>query len=375
MWIWQQENWTNFIWDKAKISPKLRQLHLKQGVLLGKMQGTPDEQQTTLDTLLANILYSSAIEGEQLSAFSVRSSLAKRMKLNEETPFPTTKQTDGFAEIMLDAVENYSQPLSLNRLLRWHTRLFPQNEHLFRTIVGGELRDNTVMQVVSGRIDKPKVHFQAPDRKVLEAELTAFIDWFNHSLQDPELDPLLRAAIAHLWFVTLHPFADGNGRITRLLTDLALTQAENQSIRFYAMSATIATHKNAYYKMLETTQRGTSDITAWLVWFLTILEESINDALVKIEQTVFKTHFWQRVNQTQLNEGQIKVLNRLLDGDFPNGINANQYCKVTKVSSATATRHLKILVDMQCLQKSPAGGRSTRYLLLNPNTLSRQVTL
>ncbi len=362
MWIWQQDNWPNFTWDKKVIDPKLRDIRFHQGILLGKMSSQPkDQKQSMLDTLLANILYSSAIEGEKLNAFSVRSSLANKLGLSEQKPFPTTERTDGLAEIMLDAVENLDSPLSLERILQWHKRLFPQGYTLLNPVLTGQLRGKEPMQVVSGRIDKPTVHFEAPNRDILEGELDVFISWFNLSRENSALDPLLRAAITHFWFVTLHPLDDGNGRITRLLTDLALAQAEQQSVRFYAMSVAILANRKRYYEILEQSQKGKLDITAWLIWFLNTLGETFTHVLQDIDQTTAKTKFWQNVDQTQLSSEQVKVLNRMLDGDFDQGINTSQYHKVAKVSKPTASRHLAALVKLGCLQKSEAGGRSTRY--------------
>lgn len=364
MWIWQQADWPNFVWDEKVIEPKLRDIRFHQGMLLGKMSSQPkDQRQSMLDTLLANIIHSSAIEGEKLNAFSVRSSLAHKLGLSEDKPFPTTERTDGLAEIMLDAVENLDSPLSLERILQWHQRLFPEGYTLFNPVIGGRLRGDEPMQVVSGRIDKPTVHFEAPSRDVLESELDVFIRWFNDSREDPALDPLLRAAITHLWFVTLHPLDDGNGRITRLLTDLALAQAERQSVRFYAMSVAILANRKSYYEILEQSQKGELDITAWLMWFLNTLGETFTNVLEEIDQTVFKTNFWRNVDQTRLSSEQVKVLNRMLDGDFDQGINTSQYHKVAKVSKPTASRHLAALVELGCLVKSDAGGRSTRYKL------------
>ncbi len=364
MWIWQQEKWPLFTWDNVKINCILRDVRLKQGVLIGKMQShSHDVDQRTLDTYLTNILNSSAIEGENLNAFSVRSSLAKSLGMSEEKPFPTTLQTDGYAEIITDAVENLDAPLTLERILNWHKRLFPKGYSLISPIAGGNLRDNKPMQVVSGRIDKPKVHFEAPGRESLEQEISTFLSWFNESRGDTSLDPLLRAAVAHLWFLTIHPLADGNGRIARLLTDLALAQAEQQSIRFYAMSVGIAENRNNYYKILEQTQKGDLVITDWLLWFFKTLDITFNKVLTNIDQTIFKTNFWKKTDQTQLTSEQVKVLNRMLDGDFENGISTSQYHKVAKVSKPTATRHLSFLVEQGCLIKSKAGGRSTRYQL------------
>ncbi|ELI5732350.1 Fic family protein [Vibrio fluvialis] len=364
MWIWQQDNWPHFTWDKNTIEPMVRQTRLNQGILLGKITSqSQDQKQSMLDTLLANIVHSSAIEGETLNAFSVRSSLANRLGLTEERPFPTTEQTDGLAEIMLDAVENLETPLTLERILHWHDRLFPEGYTMFNPVIGGQLRGDAPMQVVSGRIDKPTIHFEAPDRERLDNELTMFLEWFNSSRQNASLDPLVRAAITHLWFVTLHPLDDGNGRITRLLTDLALAQAEQQSVRFYAMSVCILANRKSYYEILEQTQKGDVDITSWLVWFFNTLNETFADVLKEIDQTIFKTNFWRTVDQTKLTAEQVKVLNRMLDGDFEQGINTTQYHKVAKVSKPTATRHLAALVELGCLVKSDAGGRSTRYML------------
>ena len=362
MWIWQQDKWPHFYWDEQVIEPLLRSVRFNQGLLLGKMT-SQDQEKAMLDTLLANIVHSSAIEGETLNAFSVRSSLANKLGLSEERPFPTTEQTDGLAEIMLDAVENLDTPLALDRILHWHNRLFPQGYTMFNPVVGGQLRGDAPMQVVSGRIDRPVVHFEAPSRDILDAELNQFIDWFNTSKSDTSLDPLLRAAMTHLWFVTLHPLDDGNGRITRLLTDLALAQAEQQSVRFYAMSVGILANRKSYYEILEQTQKGELDITAWLQWFFETLESTFAEVFNEIDRTVFKTNFWRKVDQTKLTEEQVKVLNRMLDGDFEEGINTSQYHKVAKVSKPTATRHLSTLVDLGCLVKTGAGGRSTRYVL------------
>ena len=364
MWIWQQDNWPNFVWDNQRIGVRLREVRLNQGILLGKITSqSADQTQTMLDTLLANIVHSSAIEGEKLNAFSVRSSLANKLGVSEERPFPTTEQTDGLAEIMLDAVQNLTEPLALDRILHWHDRLFPQGYTMFNPVIGGQLRGDTPMQVVSGRIDRPTVHFEAPSRDILDAELDAFITWFNDSLTDATLDPLLRAAITHLWFITLHPLDDGNGRITRLLTDLALAQAEQQSVRFYAMSVGILANRKHYYEILERTQKGGLDISEWLMWFLDTLDETFTGVFAEVDQTVYKTNYWRSIDQTKLTTEQVKVLNRMLDGDFSEGINASHYQKVAKVSSATATRHLNALIEHGCLVKSGSGGRSTRYLL------------
>lgn len=361
MWIWQQQNWPNFTWDAAALAPSLRELSYNQGLLVGRMGAQSAQQkQQALDTLLANIIHSSAIEGEKLNAFSVRSSLAKKLNINEQ-PYPTTVQSDNLAEIMLDAINNTDSPLNLERVLNWHRLLFAGEQSLFTKIEGGQLRGDEPMQVVSGRLDKPVLHFTAPSKERVNKELSLFFNWFNKTQNEPQIDPFIRAAIAHLWFVTIHPLEDGNGRITRLITDLALAQEHAESIRFYAMSVAILEDRKNYYEVLEATQRGDLCITQWVKWFLCTLNNAIHHTLNNIEQTIFKTNYWASKDQTKLGEQQVKVLNKLLDGQFEQGISASQYQKVAKVSRATATRHLSDLQTLGFLTKTAAGGRSTRY--------------
>lgn len=363
-WIWQQADWPHFHWQDAVLLPRLRHLQQQRGLLLGRASLHPDSESQTLDTLLSNILSSSAIEEERVNVQSVRSSLARRLGVTEEQPWPVSDRSEGLAAMMLDAINNRSQPLTMERLYQWHHWLFPADEWTVQRLSVGMLRGSEPMQVVSGRIDRPTVHFEAPPRDGLEPQLAQFIAWFNQSQQDVMLDPLLRAAICHLWFVTLHPFDDGNGRMTRALTDLALAQADSQSIRLYAMSPAILAHRADYYRILEQTQKGDTDITRWLVWFLDILDESLQQAMSVIDRTQIKARFWLRYQGTGLSQEQVKVLNRLLDGGeqgFAQGISASQYQKVAKVSKATATRHLADLVEKGCLYRLEGGGRSTRY--------------
>lgn len=365
-WIWQQPDWPDFYWQNALIQPLLRTVRLKQGMLLGKAGAINGENnlEAALDTLLQNIITSSAIEGEYLNVQSVRSSLAKHLGIESTLPYPISDRSEGLVAMMLDATNNLDDPLTLKRLFQWHRWLFPETGFSVQRIRVGQLRGEEPMQVVSGRIDKPTVHFEAPSRDKLDNELDAFIFWFNQSQQDVSFDPLLRAGICHFWFITLHPFEDGNGRITRALTDLALAQADSQSIRLYAMSAAILEKRQDYYRQLEQCQRGNMDITAWLVWFLETLDTTLQKSLDAIEQTLMKTRFWQRYHTEELSAEQIKVLNRLLEGGekgFENGISASQYQKVAKVSKATATRHLNTLLTKGCIEKLPGGGRNTRY--------------
>ncbi|WP_068827349.1 Fic family protein [Pseudomonas sp. BMS12] len=365
LWIWQQADWPHFSWQADALAPLLRACGQAQGRLLGMLGavGGDTEVQSSLDAMLQNIVTSSAIEGEQLNVGSVRSSLARRLGLNEEGR--TTSRSEGLAELLLDATRAYQQPLDLQRLFTWHGWLFPNDDHLLaRPLRIGMLRGEEPMQVVSGRLDRPTVHFEAPPRAGLEAQLDDFLAWFESSRSDTSLDPFLRAGIAHFWFVTLHPFDDGNGRLTRAITDLALAQGEQQAIRFYAMSASILDDRTGYYRILEASQKGTLDITAWLQWFLATLLKSLEQALARIDRVLVKTRFWQAHRSQALSAEQIKVLNRLLDGGesgFENGISAAQYQAVAKVSKATATRHLSDLVEKGCLARLPGGGRSTRY--------------
>lgn len=379
-WIWQHPDWPHFGWQAETLAPLLRQTAIAQGRLLGRTR-TGDEAlqaEFSLDALLQNIVNSGAIEGERLNVESVRSSLARRLGLEAGSAQPEAR-SEGLARIMWDATTNLDAPLTEARLLQWHSWLFAGDDgFLGQKIRIGDWRGNESMQVVSGRIDRPTVHFEAPARDGLEARIAEFVAWFNASRSDARLDPLLRAAIAHFWFVTLHPFDDGNGRITRALTDLALAQGEQQSIRFYAMSVAILADRKGYYQHLENGQKLPStaaiDLTPWLNWFLNTLQRAIADAEAQIDHILGKGRFWQQHHQHGLSPEQIKVLNRLLDGDqaerggFAQGISAAQYQAVAKVSKATATRHLADLLAKGCLLKLPSGGRNTRYQILWPAT-------
>lgn len=371
-WIWQQPGWPHFKWQAEPLAPLLRACTQAQGRLLGMLGAVSSdaEAQSSLDALLQNIVTSSAIEGEQLNVGSVRSSLARRLGLSEEGR--VSARSEGLAELMLDATAVHQRPLDLSRLYAWHHWLFPGDDTLSaRPLRIGMLRGEEPMQVVSGQLDRPTVHFEAPPRAGLDNQLDDFLEWFESSRSHTGLDPLLRAGIAHFWFVTLHPFDDGNGRLARTITDLALAQGEQQTIRFYAMSASILEHLTGYYRILEASQKGTLDITAWLQWFLDTLLKCLEHALARIDRVLVKTRFWQAHRTDVLLPGQIKVLNRLLDGGekgFESGISAAQYQSVAQVSKATATRHLSELLEAGCLRQLPGGGRSTRYQINSPDS-------
>ncbi|MBF7144276.1 MULTISPECIES: Fic family protein [Pseudomonas] len=367
-WIWQQPEWPRFNWQLEQLAPLLRACTHAQGLLLGRLGavGQDTGARSNLDAMLQNIITSSAIEDEPLNVESVRSSLARRLGLAEESR--TTPRSEGLAELLMDATRQCQSRLSLERLLSWHQWLFPPVEGLLaHPLRVGELRGEAPMQVVSGRIDRPTVHFQAPPREGLDQQLAAFLAWFDTSRNDASLDPLLRAGIAHFWFVTLHPFDDGNGRLTRVITDMALAQGEPRAIRFYAMSASILEDRAGYYRILEASQKGSLDITAWLQWFLSTLLKSLEQALARIDRVLAKARFWQAHRDQALSIEQVKVLNRLLDGGergFENGLSAAQYQAVAKVSKATATRHLSDLLERGCIARLPGGGRSTRYQIV-----------
>lgn len=373
-WIWQQSDWPDFNWQAERLTPFLRECVQAQGQLMG-MAGSVGNSlgaQTELDALLQNIVTSSAIEGEQLNVGSVRSSLARRLGLELIDGDKVSQRSEGLAQLMLDATRRFAEPLTLERLLEWHQWLFPDQEAdlTARSMHVGALRGDEPMQVVSGRIDRPTVHFEAPPRQGLEQQLDQFLQWFEASQHQTALDPMLRAGIAHFWFVTLHPFDDGNGRLTRTITDLALAQGEAQAIRFYAMSASILDDRSGYYRILESSQKATLDITEWLTWFLQTLLRSLQQAITRIGSVLGKTRFWQAHRESELSAEQVKVLNRLLDGGergFEHGISAGQYQAVAKVSKATATRHLAELLEKGCLQRLPGGGRSTRYQINYPD--------
>ena len=366
-WIWQQDDWPRFLWRDDVVQPLLRRFRIEQGRLLGGFDavGSEHSPQVTLDIMLQSIVASSAIEGEQLDARSVRSSLARRLGLVAEDTHPVSAQSEGLAEIALTSLDSLDRPMTRKRLFEWHRLLFPTGGKTFAgEIRVGQLRGDVPMRVVSGRVDRPTVHFEAPPHSVLGAELDAFLQWFEESRQDPALDPLLRAAICHFYFVTVHPFDDGNGRLARALTELALDQADGQGFRLYAMSAAILKDRKNYYAALEECQRGDMDVTVWVEWFLKTLIAAVQGALNQVGQTLSKARFWQQYGQVGLSSTQAKVLNRLLDGGesgFEHGINASQYRKVAKVSKATATRHLADLLTKGCIEKLPGGGRSTRY--------------
>jgi len=371
MYIWEQQNWPVFTWQEEALKPQLEAVRLEQGRLLGRSDDFSEDldSQAQMDALIQNVIRTSEIEGEKLNVESVRSSVARQLGLPRAGLRGSTRQTDAIVGMLLEATRNLEVALNQTQLCEWQAALFPDGPGLINPVIVGDLRGDAPMQVISGRLDNPTIHFQAPPRGRLENELDTFLDWFN---QPPVmLDSLLRAGITHLWLITLHPFDDGNGRVARAVTDRALAQAEQQSIRFYSLSAAIMERRKEYYEQLEQAQKGGLDITPWLSWFLSVLGDALKQGQRRFDRVLQKSRFWQRHGQTPLTERQIKVLNRLLDSGaaqedtdgFEQGINAEKYKGMTGVSKATATRDLADLLDKGCLVRLPGGGRSTRYAI------------
>jgi Fic family protein len=318
-------------------------------------------QEAVLQTLTADVLKSSEIEGEILDAEQVRSSLAQRLGMDTGALKPADRNVEGVVEMMLDATRHYDQPLSFDRLFAWHASLFPTGRSGMTKIRAGAWRDDGTgpMRVVSGPIGKEHVHFEAPKAGRLDGEMRRFVDWFE---ADSGIDPVLKASMAHLWFVTIHPFDDGNGRIARAIADLALARSENSPQRFYSMSSQIRQERDAYYDVLEETQKGTMDITPWVDWFLGCLVRAIDGAKTTLSAVLAKARFWERIQGVPLNDRQHLVLNRLVDG-FEGKLTTSKYAKLAKCSQDTALRDILALVERGFLVLNPGGGRSTSYAL------------
>lgn len=363
-WIWQQPDWPGLHWDQTQVSALLAELRHEQGRLLGRMeaQGLSLRDDAFLHTLTTDAIKTSEIEGELLDPAQVRSSLARRLGVDIGALTPADRHVEGVVEMMLDATRNHGAPLTDERLFAWHAALFPSGRSGMSRIRAGAWRDDNrgPMRVVSGRLGRERVHYQAPPAVTLEAEMDVFFEWFN---RPPSHDPVLKAAMAHLWFVTIHPFDDGNGRIARAIADLVLARSDNSPQRFYSMSAQIRTEQKAYYDILQRTQTGETEITAWITWFLGCLHRAIESARETFSAVLFKAAFWDRHAKTPMNARQIKVLNRLLDG-FEGKLTSSKWAKLTKCSQDTAGRDIAGLMKLGVLRKGPAGGRSTSYALV-----------
>ena len=364
-YIHQNAGWPNLRWDHARLLPLLAEIRHRQGRLLGRMErlGFQLRAEANLTTLTADVTQSSAIEGEHLDAAQVRSSIARRLGLDFGGNVKTSHDVDGVVELMLDATQKYADALTVERLFSWHAALFPTGRSGMRRITVGDWRPASAgpMQVVSGPLGRERVHFEAPATKRLRQEVAAFLAWFENT---KGIDPVLKAGIAHFWFVTLHPFEDGNGRISRAIADMALARAEGARERFYSMSTQIEAEKKQYYLKLEQSQKGGLDITAWLEWFLGCLDRAITGAEIGLAVVLKKATTWERINnRTSVNERQRKVINLLLDG-FEGKLSTSKYAKLAKCSADTALRDIKLLVDQGLLIQEEGGGRSTSYRLV-----------
>ena len=362
-YIWQKNDWPHWTYDQKRLAPLLAQVHWAQGHLLGRMHdlGFDLRDQATLRILTDDVLKTSEIEGEKLNPDSVRSSIARRLGVDIGALAPVDRHVEGVVDMVLDATQGHHTPLTQDRLFGWHAAMFPTGYSSLTKIRVGQWRDDAQgpMQVVSGPMHRQKVHYEAPPASLLEAEMGDFLNWFNVDNQD---DPVVKAGLAHLWFVTVHPFEDGNGRIARAVGDMALARAEKSAQRFYSLSAQIQRERNDYYDRLETTQKGDLDVTAWLEWFLACLLRAIQGAEVTLAQVLAKARFWQHWAGTPLNDRQIKLLNKLLDG-FDGKLTSSKWAAIGKCSQDTALRDITDLVEQGALKKSEASGRSTSYEL------------
>jgi Fic family protein len=364
MYLWEKSEWPALTWDEKSLTKLLTEVSREQGRLLGKMEALGFElrNEAHLQTLTEDVVKSSEIEGEKLEREQVRSSIARRLGIDAGGLVPADRNVEGVVEMMLDATGNYAEPLTEERLFAWHASLFPTGRSGMTKIQVGNWRDDSSgpMQVVSGPVGREKVHYEAPLAKRVPDEMVKFLRWFD---QPDDMDPLLIAGLAHLWFVTIHPFDDGNGRIARAIADMALARSEKTGQRFYSMSAQIRREHKGYYDTLEWTQKGDLDVTRWLDWFLNCLGRAIEGAQETLGAVLVKARFWERFATEALNERQIKVLNRLLGG-FEGKLTTSKWAKLAKCSQDTAYRDILVLIERGALQKDPGGGRSTSYSLV-----------
>jgi Fic family protein len=364
--IHEKTGWPKFTWSGEAIAAPLANVRHKQGRLLGKMEalGFDLRSEANLLSLTSEVVKSSAIEGEILNPDEVRSSIARRLGLDVAGLIKASRDVEGVVEMMLDATRNFEALLSKQRLFDWHASLFPTGRNgIGRITVGAwRMEESGKMQVVSGPVGKEHVHFEAPVAQRLEAEMTAFLEWFNAPLS---IDPVLKAAVAHFWFVTIHPFEDGNGRMARAIADMALARADATPDRFYSMSSQIEIERKHYYQKLEFAQRGDIDITDWLVWFLGCLDRAIDGADKILAAVLHKAKMWQRINLKPVNDRQRNVINRMLNG-FKGFLSTSKYAKLAKCSEDTALRDIRELVERGILVRNASGGRSTSYRLGEP---------
>ena len=369
-YIWQSDSWSDLRWDSKVLLSPLGHARLLQGNLLGRVKrlGFQLGEEAQADILTEEAIKTAAIEGERLNPQMVRSSVARHLGLREAGLIPATRSVDGLVEVILDATQKYGKALSADRLKGWHAALFPSGYSGLHKIRVGQWRGKEPMQVVSGPMGKERIHFEAPPGETVEAEMRQFLRWWELSRKDT--DGILRAGLAHLYFVIIHPFEDGNGRIARALTDMALAQDEKLQVRYYSLSSQIMEERRGYYDILEKCTKSDSvDVTKWLVWFLECFERAIRRSDKIIGNVLAKAEFWQQHAQTGLNERQKKVLNRLLDagpGGFEGGLTTRKYVSIAKVSRATAFREISDLLEKKILRQLSGKGRSVHYDLIWP---------
>ncbi|WP_373046692.1 Fic family protein [Vulgatibacter sp.] len=364
VWLHERRGWPALRWEIAHLATPLAAVRHRQGRLLGRMEALGFElrEEALLRTLTEDVVRSSEIEGEHLDTAQVRSSIARRLGIEAGGLVRADRDVEGIVEMMLDATQNYTAPLTTERLQAWHASLFPAGFSGMRRLTVGRWRtdERGPMQVVSGPMGRERVHFEAPAADRLHGEMKAFLNWFE--APSPAIDPVLKAGIAHLHFVTIHPFDDGNGRIARAIADLALARAEGSAQRFYSMSSQIRRERKTYYEKLESTQRSGLDITPWLDWFLGCLQRAIEGAEELLGNVLDKARFWERHPPAGFNERQRAMLERLLEG-FEGKLTSSKWAKLSKCSQDTALRDITELVERGVLVREPAGGRSTSYVL------------
>ena len=364
MYLHQRDNWWDFRYDSSAIMNRLAAVRAKQGMLLGRMNslGFPLQDEAVLTSMALEVIKSSEIEGEILNLNQVRSSLAKRLGFDISTSVPVSRYIEGVVEMMLDATQHYAVPMTDERLFGWHNVLFPSGISGLYKIEVGRYRSGE-MQVVSGAMGREKVHYEAPAPERVPEEMARFIAWLNEN--NASLDPVLKAGIAHLWLVSIHPFDDGNGRITRVITEMLLCRADGSGKRFYSMSYQISLEKNKYYDVLEKTQKGNGDITEWLLWFLDCLDKAIESTTETLSSVLSKARFWDVHKEDRFNERQMKIVNMLFD-DFFGKLTTSKWAKIAKCSSDTALNDINDLISKGVLKKNEEGGRSTNYSIIVP---------
>lgn len=363
MYIHEQKGWPDLSWDQSSLAGVLAEVRHLQGKLLGRMEGLGFSlrNEATLQTLTNDVIKTSEIEGEKLDSEQVRSSIARRLGMDVGGMIPASRDVEGIVEVMLDATGRYDIPLTKERLFDWHAALFPTGRSGMQRIIVGSWRnaESGPMEVVSGPIGREKVHYAAPSHDRLEQEMAQFLNWFEAK---DGMDQVMKSALAHFWFVSIHPFDDGNGRIARAIADMMLARSEKSAQRFYSMSSQILKERNAYYDVLESCQKGSLDITPWFEWFLACLKRAIEASSELLESILIKARFWETHAGASFNERQRMILNRLLDG-FDGKLTSSKWAKIGKCSQDTALRDINDLVERNILMKDDAGGRSTSYFL------------